>query len=448
MNLVEQVKNQISGAMMNQLSSLIGANEGTTRTAVSAAVPALLSALSNVASSPGGVQKLLPALEKFDSGSLGNLGNMLSVNPNGLMEQGGGLLNSLLGGGINSGIANAVAKFSGLGSGVVQKLLSYLMPLILGGVAKNFVGKALNAQGLANLFADQKANIANALPSGLSLADVPGMAAAGSAVRSAAGHVQDTSANAMKWLVPLLALAAIALLAYLLWPKTTPGPTPLAATTRVTDVAGMTTDLTNTFNTINDSLSGITDAASAEKALPKLRDLNAKLDGLKTQMDQLPAEGRAKIVDLIKSNLGKLENTFAKQLWVPGSSREIKPVMNDTLGKMAALAGVPMPKLPQISGDLAETFSTLTETMGGIKDAASAQASLPKLREIDSKLDDMKGSVDQLSSTGKSTLSSLIKVALAKLKEVVDRVLATAGVGDQVRPVVDGIMGKLNTLAG
>ena len=53
MNLVDLIKDQLSSGLMKELSSHLGANEGATRSAAIAAVPALLSALSGLASSGG-----------------------------------------------------------------------------------------------------------------------------------------------------------------------------------------------------------------------------------------------------------------------------------------------------------------------------------------------------------------------------------------------------------
>jgi hypothetical protein len=188
--------------------------------------------------------------------------------------------------------------------------------------------------------------------------------------------------------------------------------------------------------------------ASAEKALPALTEINAKLDGMRDLMDKLPADGKAKVTEVIKANLGKLEDQFAKLMWIPGVADQIKPVVNQVLGKMASLGGLPAPQFPQLSGDLAGMVSSLTETLTGIKDSASAEAALPKLQDIDSKLDAAKSTMERMSDTAQATIGSLVKAALANLRGVVDRVIAIPGVGDKVKPVVEAIMGKLTNLAG
>ena len=142
------------------------------------AVPALLSAVSGLASSESGIQKLLSVLSMFTSGSMGNLAPDVKVQPNAVAEQGADILGSLLGGHTLSGVDNAVSRFANIAPASVQKLLSYVTPLLFGTIASQFGGKPVSTQGLSNLFAEQKANIARALPSGLQLWDIPGGLAA------------------------------------------------------------------------------------------------------------------------------------------------------------------------------------------------------------------------------------------------------------------------------
>lgn len=441
MNLVDQVKTELPTALIDRMSSLIGAGEGATKSAVGAAVPALLQGLSNVAHTGNGAQRLASALGKFDADSVGDTANMLANNPGAVQEQGSGLLNSLFGGNIVSGLSNTLSRVTGLGAGAVQKLLGYLTPMVLGVIAGRFAGRTPNAQSVTHLLDDQKANIENALPSGVSLRDVPG-AAAGAAARAAAGAAQDTASSVGKWLIPLLLLAALALAAYLLWPKSKP------TVPEVPAVADVTTNVTNTVQGMTDSLNGITDPTSAAASLGKLAEFNTKIDQLKETMAKLPAEGKAKVAEAIKTNLDKLETQYAKLLWIPGVGDKIGNVMNESMNKLASLGGLPAPELPRLSGDVSRSVTSLTETLGGIKDSASAEAVLPKLNNISKELDSVKDRMGTMSDTAKSTLGSLIKAAVAKLRPVVDKVLAMAGVGEKVKPVVDGILAKLDALTG
>src|SRR5262249_22921372 len=140
--------------------------------------------------------------------------SMLSRQPGAVLEEGNNLLTTLFGGGTVSGITNALAGFAGVGSGAVQKLLGYLLPLVLGGIAGRFAGKPLNAQGLTSMLADQKANIANAVPPGLSLGNVPGLQSIKPAGRPASGAVRRTGLSFWRWLALVI---GIGLVVVLLW---------------------------------------------------------------------------------------------------------------------------------------------------------------------------------------------------------------------------------------
>jgi Bacterial protein of unknown function (DUF937) len=474
MNLVDAIKEQMPGGLNDRLSQLIGGDEGSTKAAVGAAVPALLQALSGISSRGGGAAKLASVLGGFASGSPDNIGGMLTANPGALQDQGSSLLNSLLGGGMVSGLSNSVGRFAGLGSGAVTKLLGYLMPLVLGGIAGRVGGKALNAQSLTSLFADQRANIANALPSGLSLSDVPGFAATAPATparaatyekpatyeRPAATYerpgayekpatydARDSGASLKKWLFPLLGLAALALAALMLWPRASV-PVATAPAAAVPSLSAVTATLTDSYRGLSDTFSGITDSTSASRAVDRLRSINTNLDGLKASVDRMPAEGKTAVTDFMRNNLGKLEDQYARLLWIPGVADKIKPLGSQALDKMAALGGLPPPRMAQTSAELAGAYNSLNETLGSINSPATADAALPKLTDISANLDTAKSRIDALPDTGQSSVRSLMKSAMPKLTESFNRVLGTPGISDSAKSVINGIMDKLTGLAG
>jgi hypothetical protein len=452
MNIVQQIVDQLRGAGLSKLSALLGESDSKTRSAVEGAVAALLSALSSLASSGEGAQKLSSAVAKVDAGSHGDLTNTLSGQAGAVADQGSSLLNSLFSGNVLSEIINALNKFTGLGGGGTKSLLGFLTPLILGAIGKQFAGKSINAQSLSSFFTEQKSNIANAMPAGLSLADVPGLSSVSSTPRpgyspgrAGYGATEEAGTPALKWLLPLLGLAALALIAYLLWPKSQP---------EIHDVAKVTKDLTDNVSSLTDTLTDVKDAASAEAALPKLKDLSGKLDGMKALIDKLPDADKAKITDLIKSNMDKLGDQFNRVLMIPGVTDKLRPALEKIVSEFASLGGLPADRfaLPSVEvtklgSDLSGMLGSLTDTLTGVKDAASAEAALPKLTDLNGKLDDAKVSWDKLPEAGRTAINSALKSALASLKELVNKVLEIAGVGDKIKPVVDPIMTKLASLS-
>jgi hypothetical protein len=107
-----------------------------------------------------------------------------------------------------------------------------------------------------------------------------------------------------------------------------------------------------------------------------------------------------------------------------------------------------LPDVTKFSTELTDTFSKLTETLTSVKDAATAETALPKLQEIDAKLDSAKTRIGELGDAGKATIRELVKSAQAKLRELVDKVLAIPGVGEKLKPIVDTVMAKLGELSG
>ena len=358
MNLVEQIKQQLSGGVIAQLSSMLGSSEGTTRTALTAAVPALLSALSGMVASGSGAQKLISAFSQLGTGSLDNLTDKLSNQPGAVQEQGGNLLNSLFGASTISGIVNVVSRFAGIPPGPTQKLLAYVTPIVLSTIASKLTGKSMSTESLASLFAEEKANIAGALPSGFSLNDVPGLGAAATAVRSAAHGVETAGSTLTRWLLPLAGLAVLGLVAWMFWQSSSPSvpeekapivtraqsPDTPSTTVRdpvkapAADVNKLKTDITDAFTKATEALTGVKDAATAEAALPKLQDFDGKLELAKSTMKSLTDAGQSIIKTLAKSEQSNLKEIADKVLAIPGVGEKIKVIVDSIMVKLNDLS--------------------------------------------------------------------------------------------------------------
>jgi hypothetical protein len=366
MNIVDVVKGLISDDLMRKLGSLIGEGTERTETAVNAAVPALLAGLSNVASSGAdGVRKLTSALEAPGLGDLGNITNMLTGNAESVVQKGTGLLNSLFGNATLSGLVNALAKFLGLQSSSIKNLLAALIPLVLGALMKQKRTLGLDAQGLAGMLAEQKSNIAAAMPAGLSnaLAGVPGLGAVADAARAGYANVSDgvrtaaeraraaTPASPLRWLVPLAVLLALGLL---LWNYFGRAPTPSAPTGVTTtsaripevptprpplgaaEVTRLTDDLKGALNSATTTLAEIKDAATAEAALPEIEKINGNPDTAYGLFDRVPAASRGTIVSLVKDQMGKLQEPTDKVKALPGLGDKARAAVDAMLAKVKA----------------------------------------------------------------------------------------------------------------
>ena len=106
------------------------------------------------------------------------------------------------------------------------------------------------------------------------------------------------------------------------------------------------------------------------------------------------------------------------------------------------------PDVTKFKTELTDTFSTLTQALTSVKDVPSAEAALPKLKDLDGKLEIAKATMQKLADSAKATIRVVVKSTQVQLRELLDKVLAIPGVGEKVKSVTDSIMAKLNDLAG
>ncbi len=93
------------------------------------------------------------------------------------------------------------------------------------------------------------------------------------------------------------------------------------------------------------------------------------------------------------------------------------------------------------------SVSDAVSALESIKDKASAEAALPDLQAVEGKLDALSGNVEQLPQQARTALASLLDDSLPALQDLVNKVEGIEGVGEVVKPTLDGIMTKLDAWA-
>ncbi|NBW86198.1 MAG: DUF937 domain-containing protein [Planctomycetia bacterium] len=92
MNIVDLISGQLSADVLGKLGGLVGASETQTRSATTAAVPALLDIFAKLASSQAGADQITKAISGLDLSALGNLAGLLGGGQaSGLGNLGGNL---------------------------------------------------------------------------------------------------------------------------------------------------------------------------------------------------------------------------------------------------------------------------------------------------------------------------------------------------------------------
>ncbi len=275
------------------------------------------------------------------------------------VESGLGSLGSLLGDNTLKGLTGAIGKQAGLGADASSSIVGLASQLAVSQLAKSVTGEGLNASSLAGLLSSQQSNIASALPAGLgsmlSGAGVLGgnfadqasrtvndaARSASAATAQAASMTKKTGTKWLAWLIPLLIAAAAAW--YFLGQgtqavKDAAQQAAGSATTLVVDGIDLNAQLTSTIDSLKSTLGGITDATSAQAALPKLQDALKTVDGATALLAKLSPEQRSMVASLINATLPSLKELIAKVLAIPGVGDVVKPTADALLVKMEALA--------------------------------------------------------------------------------------------------------------
>jgi len=379
-NLVSVVMQFLTPDMIAKIASVLGLDRNIAQKTIAGAIPALLASLADVASTPNGTRQLNNTLTQ-QSDSLESLKNLVGgAGQNLVAETGTNMLSGLFGGGTLDTMAQTIGKFAGIGEGTSKSLLGMLGPVVLGVLGQQQRSMGLDAGGLASLLTSQKDQIARAMPSGL--ADQLSAAGlidgateslrSGAAAASAAGgraaeasertfYRAGESASAAArstavsqwpyWLVAAVVLGGLAWFALGRSGEDTVAQVSPSATTRTATgtVGKAPADLTvggmNLANQINASvgsirtvLPGITDAASAQAALPKIKEATAQLNEVSSRATQLSPEGKSTLVKLIVVATPTINQMCDKVLATPGAGDIAKPAIDELRGKLDALA--------------------------------------------------------------------------------------------------------------
>jgi len=376
MNLVDLVKDQLTSQVLGSLGSLIGADESQTRTATSAAVPALLGGLSKLASTQAGASQIASALGGLDLGALGNLAGILGgSNASRVADQGGSLLSSLFGTSATGKMVETLAGFLGMKPGISRSLLAYLAPVVLGMVAKQFTGGRADAAGLQRLFADQAGNIRNALPAGLSLGDFGAVAPQGGRDTHAREHAETATTGGFPAWLPLVLLPLLALGAWFLMNRDKmakqdggvmieeirkQGPVTIDRTEvieregkklidtvaetisidpKFVEAARLATNATDLFGGLSKILGGVTSVDTAKAAIPELEKLGPMLTGVQSEAEKLEGENKTAFAQFVSKNLGLLQKVIDTAMAIPGVKELLGPVVGPMVETLTKLGG-------------------------------------------------------------------------------------------------------------
>jgi hypothetical protein len=139
MNLLDTVMNAQNGDVLRQLANNLQLDEGQTRSAVGALVPALSRGIGNNTSSPEGLDDLIGALSRGNHRRY--IEQPAALGESTAIDEGNGILGHIFGSkDVSRQVVARAAESSGVDSSVLKKMLPMLASVAMGAMAEQGFG--------------------------------------------------------------------------------------------------------------------------------------------------------------------------------------------------------------------------------------------------------------------------------------------------------------------
>lgn len=225
-NLLDAAKSYFNYDLINKAASSLGESESGISKAVSAILPAIISGISDKASTPEGAATISTlAAQEHKEGILDAISGFLHhESSSSLISRSSTAINSIFGKtGQSNTLTNLISSFAGIKTSSAGTLFSMALPVILGLLGRHSEQNNVNAGGLTSLLSTQKNLAAGTIPAGFSLNTLSSTPAASShASHSHSDHASDNgrkTGSFLGWLIPLILLALLAVGAYYMFSK-------------------------------------------------------------------------------------------------------------------------------------------------------------------------------------------------------------------------------------
>lgn len=153
MDLQELLGGSLGQQATQLISQQLGIDPTQAQSAVNLALPTLLNALHNNASSEGGAEALTNAISNDHNGS--GLADLAGLAQSALGGEGGSILKHILGGSQDN-VTNAISQNTGIGGGQASQVLQILAPIVLNALGNQSQATAggINIGSIAGLLSN------------------------------------------------------------------------------------------------------------------------------------------------------------------------------------------------------------------------------------------------------------------------------------------------------
>ena len=387
MNILPLLMQYFGPVIMNKLAGSLGINSTLAQRAIALAAPAILAGLIGKTQQPGGAKILSDMIAKQDPGLLGRLGEMIGTGQQAsVVEQGTSALGNLLGNTVLGSLAGALSKQVGLGAGASNTLLGLMAPAVLGTIGKEQKSAGLDAAGLANMLMSQKQSIADAIPS-----DFAKLLAGTGLLDAVQGKTSAASASASSG-------------------ATVATPMPRSST------------------------------ASMPKSSPSI-------PGNKSYPAQHHHFNWGPWLFAIAASSVVWWGIFGHKAFEPHPTVMIPDVVPPSTTLATG------PALPEVIAktDVGKLIvNILEETKGsisGVRDAATAQAALPRIQDVSSRLEKLNTQAAALNPDARRALATWVTSQHGLIRTAITNTLGIPGVSALLKPVLEQVLARIDSLA-
>jgi hypothetical protein len=283
---------------------------------------------------------------------------MVGNNKASLIDNGSQMLTSLFGGQEQSALGGVIGKFSGLNTGKGSALLGMLAPVVMGTIAAQPAARGGDTGVLASLLSSfsisprqcPQASVICWADSGL-LEKFGGMAGTSTAAVGQATRAASSTAYAISyagqraagaatsgtstWIFWVLAAIVAAFAIWFLFGNRTEQVVKEGVNATQSLIVGGTnigTQLGDSLTGLRTTLQGVTDAASAQAALPTLREAVTQIDKVSNLIGRLPPDQHKIAAGLVAPLMPALNQLFDKVLAIP-----LKPTVDTLKASLATI---------------------------------------------------------------------------------------------------------------
>ena len=282
-NLLDLLKDQVSGQLAQQSSGFLGESESSVTSALGSIMPSLLGSVVQKSTTTAGAQGILDLIGTLDLESLGDISGLFgsgASNVNGLLNSGEGIVESLLGS-KTKGVVDLISNLSGMKNGATSSLLKLAAPFLLGVIGKQIQGKGLSF--FTDLMMGQKSFVNQALPVGmgslLNFADFSGTPNVNTNIKTPTSLSGEN--NWMKWILPILLGVAIL---YWLGTKGCGDKTVETTDTISSEIDSVAMKATEDAGTAIDSMNSAVEKLFQYKLATGFELVNAANDGIESKI--------------------------------------------------------------------------------------------------------------------------------------------------------------------